>query len=91
MPARVARPNARYSRDPAIIGIDRSHHASEYNFLSHLLDCNHKAKMTDSDEFYTGMKVDDDLSSVTGIDTLADRDLVPLDLDNISRVRTDGL
>jgi hypothetical protein len=33
--------------------------------------------MVDSDELYTGMDVDDDLSSVIGTKTLADRDLVP--------------
>ena len=38
--------------------------------------------MTDSDELYTGMDVDDDLSSAMGTETLADRDLMPLGFDN---------
>jgi len=33
--------------------------------------------MTDSGELYTGMEVDDDLSSAIGTETLADRDLIP--------------
>jgi hypothetical protein len=43
--------------------------------------------MTDSGELYTGMKVDDDLSSATGTETLADRDLIPSGFDNAPRAQ----
>ena len=33
--------------------------------------------MADSGELYTGMEVDEDLSSAMGTETLADRDLIP--------------
>jgi hypothetical protein len=46
--------------------------------------------MTDSDELYTGMDVDDDLSSTMGTETLADRDLVPPGFNNTPRARTEG-
>ena len=46
--------------------------------------------MTDSDELYTGMDVDDDLSSAMGTETLADRDLMPPGFDNPRRARTEG-
>jgi hypothetical protein len=36
--------------------------------------------MTDSDELYTGVEIDDDLSSAMGTQTLADRDLITLGL-----------
>ena len=38
--------------------------------------------MADSGELYTGIEVDDDLSSAIGTETLADRDLIPPDFDN---------
>jgi hypothetical protein len=47
--------------------------------------------MTDSDELYTGIDVDDNLSSAIGTETLADRDLVPPGFDNTSRARTKDL
>jgi hypothetical protein len=47
--------------------------------------------MTDSDEFYTGMETDDDLSSAMGTETLADQGLVPPGFDNTPRARTEGL
>jgi hypothetical protein len=34
--------------------------------------------MVDSDDFYSPMEVDDDLSTALGTETLADRDIVPL-------------
>jgi hypothetical protein len=46
--------------------------------------------MTDSDELYTGMDVDDDLTSAMGTETLADRDLVPPGFENTPRARTEG-
>ena len=47
--------------------------------------------MTDAGELYTGMEVDDDLSSAMGTETLADRDLIPSGFDNAPRARTEGL
>ena len=47
--------------------------------------------MADSGELYTGMEVDDDLSSAMGTETLADRDLIPPGFDNAPRARTEGL
>jgi len=47
--------------------------------------------MTDAGELYTGMEVDDDLSSAMGTETLADRDLIPPGFDNALRARTEGL
>ena len=41
--------------------------------------------MTDSDELYAGMEIDDDLGSAIGIETLADQDLVPPGFDNTLR------
>jgi hypothetical protein len=49
------------------------------------------AKMTDSGKLYSGMETDDDLSSAVGLETLADRDLVPPGFDNTPRARTEGL
>lgn len=46
--------------------------------------------MTNSDELYTGMDVDDDLSSAMGTETLADRDLMPPGFDNPRRARTES-
>jgi hypothetical protein len=46
--------------------------------------------MTDFCELYTRMGVDNDLSSATGTETLADRDPIPAGLDNASRARTEG-
>ena len=47
--------------------------------------------MADSGELYTGMETDDDLSSAMGIETLADRDLIPSGFNNASRTRMEGL
>jgi hypothetical protein len=41
--------------------------------------------MTDSSELYTGMEVDDDLSSAMGTKTLADRDPIPPGFDSATR------
>jgi hypothetical protein len=38
--------------------------------------------MTDSDELYTGMEIDDDINSAMSTETLADRDLIPPSFDN---------
>jgi hypothetical protein len=43
--------------------------------------------MIDSGELYTGMEVDDDLSSATGTETLIDRDLIPPGFDNARRAQ----
>jgi hypothetical protein len=47
--------------------------------------------MADSDELYTGVNVDDDLTSAIGTETLADRDLVPPGFENTPRARIEGL
>jgi hypothetical protein len=47
--------------------------------------------MADSDELYTGIEVDDDLSNAMVTETLADRDLIPPGFDNAPRARTEGL
>jgi hypothetical protein len=47
--------------------------------------------MTDSSELYTGMEIDDDISSAIGTETLADRDLITPGFDNAPRARTEGL
>jgi hypothetical protein len=46
--------------------------------------------MTDSGELYTGMEIDDDLSSAVDTETLVNRDLVPPGFDNAPRTRTKG-
>jgi hypothetical protein len=38
--------------------------------------------MIDSDDLYSAMEVDDDLSTALGTETLADRDMVPPSFDN---------
>jgi hypothetical protein len=38
--------------------------------------------MTDSDDLYAGMDVDDDLSTALGTKTFADRDMVPAGFEN---------
>src|SRR2546423_3946085 len=43
--------------------------------------------MTDSDQSYAGMEIDDDLSSAMGTDTLADQELVPPGFDTTPRAR----
>ena len=47
--------------------------------------------MTDSGELYTGMEIEDDLSSAMGTEALADRDLIPPGFDNGPRARIEGL
>jgi hypothetical protein len=37
--------------------------------------------MTDSDDLYAGMDVDDDLSTALGTETFADRDMIPASLE----------
>jgi hypothetical protein len=38
--------------------------------------------MTDSDDLYAGMDVDDDLSTALGTETLTDRDMMPARFEN---------
>ena len=92
MTACVAHPNAQDSIDPTIVGIDRSHRPPpECNLGPISQNCDCTAQMADSDQLYTGMEVDDDLSSAMGIETLADRDLGSPGFDNAARGRTEGL
>ena len=47
--------------------------------------------MTDSCELYTGMEIEDDLSSAMDAEALADRDLILPDFDNAPRAQIGGL
>jgi hypothetical protein len=56
-----------------------------------LLSCDYNAKMTEYGDFQGGMEINDNLSTVLGTDTFADRGMVPAGYNNTPSSAVDGL